>query len=207
VATPRFIYFDLGNVLLTFDHEIAVRELAARTGYDQDRIRKSIFESGLQQRYECGEIDDDAFAAAFDAACPSELDTSEILRVCSDIFSLNVPIIPVIAHLHAAGHRLGILSNTCRAHWEFVAIGRFAALQRFFPVRILSFEVGCMKPGARIYESATAAAGVEPHEIFFTDDRPENVAGAREAGLDAEPFETVSGLIRQLAKRGVRFNI
>lgn len=207
MATPRFIYFDLGNVLLTFDHEIAIAKFAKLTGHDTAAIRAAIFESGLQQRYESGQIDDDAFAAAIGHACPHSLATHELLTLCSDIFALNVSIVPVVAHLHAAGHRLGILSNTCRAHWEFVARGRFAVLQHFFPIQILSYEVGSMKPDPAIYAAAVDAAGVEPDEVFFTDDRPENVAGALAAGLDAEPFETVPGLIRQLTKRNVRLNI
>ena len=29
---PKFIYFDLGNVLLRFDHELACRQMAAVAG-------------------------------------------------------------------------------------------------------------------------------------------------------------------------------
>ena len=36
--TPRFLYFDLGNVLLHFDHVLAARQMAAIAGVAHERI-------------------------------------------------------------------------------------------------------------------------------------------------------------------------
>ncbi len=70
------------------------------------------------------------------------------------MFQLNVPVIPIVAHLRAAGYRLGILSNTCEPHWEFVHGGRFAIIQKYFDPCILSYRVGASKPEQKIFQVA-----------------------------------------------------
>ena len=48
-----------------------------------------------------------------------------------------------------------------------------------FDGHILSYEVGAMKPAAKIYEALEAMAGKRGAEILYLDDRQENVdAGA-----------------------------
>jgi FMN phosphatase YigB (HAD superfamily) len=46
-------------------------------------------------------------------------------------------------------------------------------------------------------------AGSAPAEIFFVDDRADNVAAAREAGFDAVPYTDAQSLIETLAARGI----
>jgi len=50
------------------------------------------------------------------------------------------------------------------------------------------------------------AAGLAPDEVFFTDDRPENVAAARELGWRAEVFSDSQKLAMDLEQHGIRFN-
>ncbi len=207
MKTPHFIYFDLGNVLLTFDHAIACRRVAASTGLAEHEIHATIFESGLQLRYESGEIDSQEFVAAFVTATGCSVDVSDFLEMCSDVFELNTPIVPIVAHLRTAGFRLGVLSNTCQAHWEFVSRGRYTILHELFEREVLSYECKAMKPYPTIYETAITAADVEPDRIFFVDDRSENVAGACLAGLDAALFRGVQPLLHDLRMRRVLTNL
>ena len=43
-------------------------------------------------------------------------------------------------------------------------------------------------------------------QIFFVDDRPENVDGARQAGFDAVLYEGATHLAKALRRRGLTFN-
>jgi HAD superfamily hydrolase (TIGR01509 family) len=61
-----------------------------------------------------------------------------------------------------------------------------------------------LKPDRRIYEIAIQRAGVEPSEVFFVDDRLENVAGAQAVGIDVVQFTTSEQLVADLRVRGVR---
>ena len=157
-------------------------------------------------RAECGQVTArelyDEFCQRFDC----RPDFHELSRAGADIFWLNTEIVPLIAQLTAANVRLGVLSNTSDLHWEFISQGRYRILQDYFEVKVLSFEVGAMKPATEIYQAATEIAGVEPHEIFFTDDRPENIEGALEAGWDAVQYSSAPELAGELRKRGLQFN-
>lgn len=72
-----------------------------------------------------------------------------------------------------------------------------------FDVVFCSAELRMAKPDVAIYRHAAAALGVEPGACFFTDDRPENVEGARAAGMHAEVFTSRDALAERLAALGV----
>ena len=50
----EFVYFDLGNILVRFDNEIAIGNVASASGVNSDQVRAEIYESGLQDEYEHG---------------------------------------------------------------------------------------------------------------------------------------------------------
>ena len=75
-------------------------------------------------------------------------------------------------------------------------------LERLFDVAALSFRLHAAKPERAIYEAAARLAGAPPAEIFFVDDRVDNVDGALAAGFDAVQFTSAPDLRAQLARRG-----
>jgi len=201
-----FIYFDMGNVLLLFDHELGCRQMADVAGVSTDRVREIVFDSGLELRYEAGELSTREFYEAFCQQAAVTPDFNALMRAAGDIFTVNTSIEPVVASLRAAGYRLGLLSNTCEAHWDYISKHRYAITSEMFEVITLSYEVQAMKPDAKIFEAAAANAGVRPEEIFFTDDVAGHIAGARRAGFDAEQYTTTPELVKQLRRRGLKFN-
>ena len=201
----RFIYFDLGNVLLNFDNDIAVSQLAKVSGIDPDKVRESIFDSGLQDEYESGTISSEEFVDRFNSATGSACSKKDVLLAVSDMFEPNTAMLPIISQLRVAGYPMGILSNTCQAHWDFIR-AKYVFVDEFFRHYILSFEVKAMKPDAAIYQAAAELAGAEPADIFFTDDREENYQGAKKAGFDAVHFTSAIQLAKELRSREIRFN-
>lgn len=208
-GNSRVLYFDIGNVLAHFDHQLVVKNLTQFTSLPPGHVQNEVFASGLQSRYEAGEIGCADFCHDLRKRLQLTADgvpDQLLLNACSDIFWLNHEIVPVVAQLAAAGHRLGVLSNTCNGHWQWLTRGQFRILPSLFPLRILSFEVGSLKPGAAIYEEAIRRSQVPPGEVFFVDDRPENVEGALRVGMDARPFQDVATLIRDLQQRNIIAN-
>jgi putative hydrolase of the HAD superfamily len=203
---PEFLYFDLGDVLLRFSHRQAAAQMAEVAGVPAEQVWQVVFEDGLERRYELGEIDGRQFYEAFCRQTGTRPDYDALDLAGSAIFRANARMWPVIAHLEQAGHRLGILSNTSDSHWRYVTSGRYAIIPGAFERCVLSFRVHRMKPDPGIYHLAADCAGVPAERVFFTDDRPENVEGARRAGLDAELFTGVDALVDQLNARGVRSN-
>jgi putative hydrolase of the HAD superfamily len=205
---PRveFIYFDLGKVILDFDHDLACRQMAEVANVTAAEVRSSLFNSDLQVSYETGLITSDQFYRQFCLATESTPEKHELLSAGSDIFSVNQAVLSIIEELTALPMRLGILSNTCEAHWDFI-LSRFPVVRELFELKILSFEVNSMKPDGRIYEQAILRAGVSAEAIFFMDDRLENVAGAVAAGIDAVLFRSAKELADQLRERDVPVHV
>lgn len=200
---PELIYFDLGNVLLLFDHHRAARQMAEVAGLSERQVWDVVFGSDLERRYECGELDCQGFYREFCALTGTSPDFDALRHAAAAIFEVNEPIASLVQRLHAHGRRLGILSNTCAAHWDYCTDGRYRFLNDCFSVHALSYKLKAMKPDPRIYVRAAELAGVAPQHIFFTDDRPENVAGAQQAGYDAVLFQSADQLAADLAQRGI----
>lgn len=203
---PSFLYFDLGNVLLKFDHHLAARQMAELAGVSEDQVWNLVFASDLELRYEAGELDDRQFYEVVCAETRSRPDFDALITAASAIFTPNVSMLPVLAALHDAGYRMGILSNTCGGHWRYCTDGRYRLLNDAFEVYALSYELKACKPDPRIFTGAAKLAGVPPQEIFFVDDMPDNVRGAREAGFDAVQYTTTAQFVDDLRQRGVQFN-
>jgi glucose-1-phosphatase len=210
---PKMFYFDLGNVLLLFSHERMCQQMADVAGVPLDVIRTSVFgpeeAQSAQIRYESGEIDSDGYFEYFCRASGTRPDRERLERAFCDIFAPLEATWTVVRALSAAGHRLAVLSNTNRLQWDWCTDGRFPLLAAFgetgspFAWAVLSYEVRSMKPDRWIYDAAVERAGVPAREVFFADDRPENVVGATAAGLDAVLFTDAEKLKTDLRIRGV----
>ena len=201
-----FLYFDMGNVLINFSHERQARQMAEAAGISLELARKIVFGAGgLLEPYESGMITSQTFYDRFCALAAAKPGRSALELAGSDIFDLNVPMLALVGQLKAAGYRLGVLSNTNQCHWTFVT-NRFSFLTTLFEVHALSFRLGRLKPDLRIYQQAAELAGVSPKNVFYTDDREDNLAAAKEAGFDAVLFQSPRQLSEELYRRRIASN-
>lgn len=90
---------------------------------------------------------------------------------------------PVLSDLHAAGYRLGVVSNwTSTLELTLTHVG----LVEHFDVVACSALVGAMKPDPRIFQHALGALALQPTRALYVGDNYEvDVLGARDAGMDA----------------------
>lgn len=199
-----FLFFDLGNVLVHFDHDRACQALAELAKCDVLKVRSALFDSGLQVRYETGVCNDETFCDELRDRLNIDPSNDRLLHLCSNIFEGNLPAMSIVFQLKVAGYRLGVLSNTCHAHWQWLAQGPCRVLFGYFEHHVLSYEAGVMKPDPEIYEQAIARAETSPTRIFFVDDRQENVDAARSAGMQAVLYRGVGPLMHQLMEFNAR---
>jgi glucose-1-phosphatase len=185
-AAIRFVYFDLGNVLVKFDHQRGLDNLARLTELPVGQLRGAIFDSGLQRDYEAGQVDDAAFVQRLAGLVGAPLDTADVLAAISDIFWPNEAILPALRWVSAARLGCGLLSNTCQAHWQWIESRSWPMVSPdWFCSTILSYRVRCLKPDRDIYRIAQQQAAVPADQILFIDDLADNVAGAQAAGWQA----------------------
>jgi putative hydrolase of the HAD superfamily len=197
-----FIYFDLGKVLVHFDVARMCRQIAAVTEVEPEQIHRVLYEEGLQRDYELGLISSEEFYERFCGRVGRRPDRKKLLEAACDIFWLNVSVVPIVSRLAAIRFPIGVLSNTCEVHWEYIH-RRYRGLMELFPVGCASFQVHAMKPDERIFRQAAQLAGFPPEKIFFVDDHPPNVAGAQRAGFQAVQFLGAESLLHELEIRGV----
>lgn len=202
---PRFLYFDLGKVLLDFSVEQMLDRMAAVAGISAERVREAIFGGNLMLEHETGRLNSRQFHEAFCTATHSRPDFDRLIEAAADIFTLNAPMLPIVAQLRQAGYPMGILSNTCETHWKY-CLHRYRIVAECFGVYALSYELGEVKPDAAIFHAAAKLARCRPEEIFFVDDIAGHVAGARAVGIDAVQFTSAAALAEELRRRGIRFN-
>lgn len=202
----EFIYFDLGNVLVYFQLEQVLTQIAAAAELARDEVASALFNHGLQREFELGRIGPDEFFDRFKDLTGTRADLDSIRRAATEIFRLNVSILPVVSALRQTRRRMGILSNTCVTHLEYCR-RRFRVVGDCFELTVASCDVGMLKPEAGIYRLAAERAGVAPERVFFTDDIAANVEAARAAGFDAVQFTSARQLAAELRKRNVPMNL
>jgi len=204
---PAFIYLDLGRVVVDFDHSLAWQNVAAITGLSAAAVERFFTAEDRPRRTETGQLAAELLHAEFVREMSVDVSADAFARAAGDIFSLRAEMLPVIAGIERAGIPLGILSNTCDMHWHHILRCRYGVLPGGIGTRVLSYEVGAMKPDRSVYDAATEQAGVSPEGIFFCDDIPAHVEAARAVGWDAEVFTGARQLVEQLATRGVRIGL
>jgi glucose-1-phosphatase len=202
----KFLYFDLGKVLVNFDIRRMIRQMADVAGIDEDDVARVLFDDGLQAEFELGHLTDGQFHQEFCRRTNTQTDFQTLTFAAADFFELNTAILPIVASLDSTGHRLGVLSNTCGLHWRH-CLDRYSVIGESFPVHVLSCEVGAAKPNLQIYRAAAQRAGVSPAEIFFVDDLEDNVNGALAAGFNAVQYLSMQQLADDLRKRGIPLNV
>ena len=107
----------------------------------------------------------------------------------------------LVRRLHARGVPLYALTNF---GVEFFAGFRpTAPIFELFDDIVVSGEECVAKPDPRIYAICERRFARAPHELFFIDDNPANVAAARARGWQAHLFEGPEGLEIELVRRGL----
>ncbi len=206
IVSIEFIYFDLGKVIVDFDHDIACHAIGEAAGLEPQEVMAAVFDSGYEIKYENGLISCDEFHHLFSERTKTCLEKEEFLNYIGDVFSPIQKMFPLLTQLRAMNFPMGILSNTCPAHWHSV-VKSFTVVREFFSPVILSYEVMAMKPDPKIYETAIVKAGCQSQNCFFVDDRQENVQGAIDAGMDAVLYTGLPDLMMDLERRGVDLNL
>ena len=182
------VAFDLGKVLVDFDYHIAVSRIAARSKLPPDGIKTFLGQSHAIIDYECGRLTREQFYEQARKATGFRGTMEEFGEFFADIFTAIPPMIEIHAGLRRRGIPTYIFSNTNDLAVEHIR-QKFPFF-RNFDGYIYSYEVGVMKPEAKIYEVLEKLAGRRGAEILYLDDRPENVAGGAARGWRTILHET-----------------
>ena len=184
----KVVVFDLGKVLVDFDYSIAARKVAARSAKPLAELVSLLSTSPLVVQYECGAVSRRTFFEEVRDAIGFSGTMQEFAGHFADIFTEIPPMIAMQAELRRRGIPTYIFSNTNDLAIEHVE--RNFLFFKHFDGYIYSYEVGVMKPDAKIYEAMEKLCGRNGADIIYLDDRLENVQAGSARGWQALLHET-----------------
>ena len=198
------ILFDLGNVILPFNHFQIAEKLSRfsreKAFQDPQRIFFDLFDlqEGMVNRFDEGKVSPVEFFLSLKESFRLSLSFEEFVPIWNDIFTEDREVSDIILSMKGEW-KLGLLSNTDPLHFNYI-LSRFPILWAF-EKWILSYEVGFKKPALEIFRKAINWASVEPEKILFIDDSRTYVEAAASLGIQGIHFVSARALKEELKKR------
>ncbi len=166
-------------VLVTFDWNKAIPRFAAHNGGDNERVRQFLA-NPYHDAFERNQLSPDEFFTRGRELAYFDGTVDEFQSYWNEIFA-EIPQNVAILRTLAPNIPTYALSNTNPWHAEYLE--REFDWMDLFHKRLYSYALGARKPEPRIFEQALEHAHVEPAHVLLIDDRPENIAGAQELGM------------------------
>jgi glucose-1-phosphatase len=199
--------FDLGKVILPFEHRQIASKLWQRSKNNRKLTEEEIFQdlfdlkNGSVNRYEEGLLSSEEFFLEVRKRYDLALEFEDFSEIWNNIFWDNPEVNEIIIYLKAKGFPIYLLSNTNELHFSYV-IERFPIVH-VLDEWILSFEVGAKKPDKRIYDAIFERTDVDRAKILYIDDIDAYVSAARSHGMQGLVYESPDDLWAVLKKNGI----
>ncbi len=177
--------FDIGKVLLDFDFESSLLKLIPEAVPNPaERIQQIMVQ---KDSLETGFLDPNSFADWSLRILESNATREQFYHAWRNIFTINISMWNCVRKLTHDGHRLILISNINAIHcpWIFETYPEFS----LFENRVLSFEVGALKPTPSIYEYAINTYQLNPATTLYIDDQALNIAIGRAMGLQCWQYD------------------
>lgn len=191
------IIFDLGRVLIDFDHRTAADRASKFSSKTAEEIFELFFDSELTELFEKGKISTEEFFNKIKEILGLNLSFEEFLPIWNDIFYIT----PINQEVHKIAKGLKgalptlLLSNINILHFEYLK-ERFPKVFEGLDKLILSYEVGLRKPDPEIYRLAIRSLNTQPKQILYVEDRLELVLAAENLGIAGLHFNGTESLKR-----------
>ena len=197
------VLFDLGGVVLEIDFGRCFRRWADSAGCTADEIAALFEFDSAYEDHERGTLDTADYWTNVRAALSVDLPDDSLLAGWNDIWVDTDR--EVLDLLSLAGDRwpLYAFTNSNPAH-QAVWATRFAGELEPFDTVFVSSELGHRKPDRAAFDVVVDRIGVPAPKVLFFDDGPENVAGARSAGLQAVQVTSAESVRSALRSAGLR---
>jgi len=199
---PNLVIFDLGNVIVHVDN-LAVAGRLGKTSEDSRYHDPVVLfseikgkSSSLLYNFDTGRITPRDFFEGVTSTYRLRLSFAEFVEIWNSGFCEDQDVSSLIRQL-ARHVRVFLLSNTNSLHYEYLQSS--CAVVKEMEKAILSYQVGCMKPAAAIYEHTLEVAGLPAERVWYVDDTPEFVGAASSLGIHGIQFHSATQLKGELA--------
>jgi len=199
---PSAVLLDLGGVFLDWDPRYLYRKLFGDDVAGMEDFLANICTPAWHAEQDRGHSVAEACAERR-AKFPDYADLIDAWGERADemISGVIEGSVEVFAELKATGVPCYALSNMERENWE-----RRREIYDFlgwFDGYFISGLEGVIKPEREYFERALERLNLQPDEVLFIDDRPENTAAAAVLGIPAAVFSSPEALRGELVGRGL----
>ncbi|MBO4659643.1 MAG: HAD family phosphatase [Prevotella sp.] len=182
------IVFDFGGVVVTLDHNEAVRRFRKLGLKDADRQLDPYTQGGIFGELELGKIGEEEFISRLGELCHRKLSYDDCqyawLGYRKEVPHRNLD---ALVRLREEGYRLILLSNTNPFMMKWAMSGDFDgqghSVEHYFDATYLSYKLGMMKPNEMFFRMMLMSEQILPVDTLFLDDGPRNVAAASQLGI------------------------
>jgi len=196
----RAVAFDIGKVLLDFDYLVLVRKMAPHTQWSEAQLNDYLNQSPLLARYESGELSSSEFFELIQRETDFTGGEAEFAALFEDIFTPISGMIDIHRQIAQSGTSTFTFSNTNEMAVRYIS--RTYDFWQMFNGHVLSYEVGALKPEAKIYEALEELSDLNGEDIIYLDDRSENCAAGSERGWQVCCHQDVESSRRFLSSVG-----
>ena len=199
----KAVIFDLGNVLIGFDHTIAVKKILKHTPKKSRDIYDLFFDSDLTQEFEKGKTGTLEFFQQVQTALELKISYGEFLPIWNEIFFSKPESEDFVGSLNS-GIKLALLSNINQLHYEYIREEFSSTIGLFEPDKIIpSFRTGFIKPDKEIYDLALKALDVPRESVVYVDDRLDLIEAALSYGIKSIQFKSAKELKQKFQDLGI----
>lgn len=193
------IVFDLGNVLIPFDHQKWVNKFnLIEHGLGDSYYKSYIDNYNVHRNYERGILSEEKFIEINLDWLKRKVDKENFIEVFSKIFSFNQNVIDLLPVLKEK-YKLVLLSNTNSLHQNY-GWGDYSFIKNFDKL-ILSHEVRAVKPEEKIYKAVENFTNEPVENHIFIDDILEYVDAAKKRnwyGIQFTGYENLVETFKEL---------
>ena len=184
----KTIVFDLGGVIITLDHDQAVRRFEQLGLKDARQQLDPYTQGGIFGQLEQGLISAETFRQELSRLVGRQLSYEECrhawLGYAKELPQRNLR---CLEQLRQKGYRLLLLSNTNPYMMSWVMSADFDgaghSIRHYMDACYLSYEQKVMKPDPVFFSKMLMAEQIPPSEALFVDDGIRNVAAASQMGF------------------------
>jgi len=194
------IIFDWGGVLIDDPRPALMRYCVKALGVSQETYTKA--HNKFMDDFQRGSFSEQTF---WTKVCGEiKRPKPQVRSLWGDAFrAAYLPrpqVFALASALHKSGYKTALLSNA-----EVPAMQFFDELgYDMFDVVVFSCAEGITKPERKIYEITVDRLGLQPRQVVFIDDRPENINGAKETGLSTILFRDIEQVKKELSRLSVK---
>jgi len=169
---------DIGNVLVSFDFNIAISRLGERCGAPAHLLIDRL--EGIKGPFEAGEMTDADFVEKAMAAMEFRGTGPEFECIWCEIFAENAPMEASLTAL-SGQVPMYLLSNTSGLHKDHLL--RTFPIFRHFQDGVYSYSARSSKPAEGIFHQAIDRFHLHPAQTFYVDDLAPNIETAARLGF------------------------